>query len=522
MSAPPGSIRWLFRHELRLLWYSAGSGKADKPQRRPGLAGLAAIGLAWLALHALAFYMVSRMGDIVGTAGIDPRDPRVLVAVSALLFGCMSFMLSSSLRSSVLVLFERGDLDLLLSSPLPSRSIFTVRLGAVAAGTAGLYLFFLAPFAHAGALLGQPGWLGVYPVVLGTATVISCAAMLMTLGLVRLIGARRTRIVAQVIGALSGALIFILSQVFAQFSSSMEARAAAAFARAVAGDGLLGVDSPLWLPGRALLGEPLPALGIVALALAAFVFTAGRTHRFFVHGLQQAASMSRTARPPAGGVRYRFGRSLFATVLLKEWRLIVRDPHLISQVALQLIYLLPLCFVVFRRSEVQLPALAAGLTLLCSSLTASLGWIVVSAEDAPDLLRLAPAPGRMVRMGKLAAAVLPSLAIVLVPLGWLVGRAPAAGLLAAVGVTGAVCAAAVIVHWCARPGSRSDYLARGRSDFLTSILEMCNSLSWGGLMWCLVSLTAAQSTKYATGAAVAAAAASLVLLVSWLLRRARP
>lgn len=514
MSLRPGSIRWLFLHELRLLWYSAGSGKAGKAQRRPGMAGLATIGLVWLALHALAYYVVAR------TAGIDTRDPRVLVALSALLFGCMSFMLSSALKSSVLVLFERGDLDLLLSSPLPSHSIFTVRLATVAAGTAALYLFFLAPFAHAGALLGHVRWLAVYPVLLGTATVIACAAMLMTLGLVRLIGARRTRIVAQVIGALAGALIFILSQLFAQFSSSMEARAAAAFAHAFAADGPLGAGSPVWLPGRALLGEPLPVLGVVAAAACAFVFTAGRTHRFFVHGLQQAASSSRTARRPAGGVRYRFWRSLFATVLVKEWRLIIRDPQLISQVALQLIYLLPLFFIIFKRSDVQLPALAAGLTLLCSSLTASLAWIVVSAEDAPDLLRLAPAPERVVRMAKLAAAVFPPLALVLLPLAWLVGRAPLAGLVASFTVTGAVCAAAVIVHWCGRPGSRSDYLARGKSDFLTSILEMFNSLFWGGLGWCLASIAASGSSeKIVVGASFAGIAVLVTLGASWFLRR---
>ncbi len=514
MSAAPGSIPWLFRHELRLLWYSAGSGKGGKPQRRPGMAGLAAIGLAWLALHVLAFFVVRR------TAGIDTGDPRVLVALSALLFGCTTFMLSSALKSSVLVLFERGDLDLLLSSPLPSHSIFTVRLATVALGTAILYLFFLAPFAHAGALLGHVRWLAVYPVLLGTATVIACAAMLLTLGLVRIIGARRTRIVAQVIGALAGAMIFILSQLFAQFSSSMEARAAAAFAQAFAADGPLGAASPVWLPGRALLGEPLPVLGFVVVAAAAFVFTTGRTHRFFVHGLQQAASSSRAARRPAGGLRYRFGRSLFATVLVKEWRLIVRDPQLISQVALQLIYLLPLFFIIFKRGETQLPALAAGLTLLCSSLTASLAWIVVSAEDAPDLLRLSPAPGRTIRVAKLASAILPPLALLLLPLAWLVVRAPLAGVLAGFTVVGAVCTAAIIVHWCGRPGLRSDYLARGKSDFLTSILEMFNSLSWGGVGWCFVSIAAGgASDKLVVGAWLAAMAVLVTLAAAWWLRR---
>lgn len=517
MMRTPGSIGWLAWHEARLFWYNAASGKAKKTPRRPGAGVLAAVALAWLVLHAAAYFIVSR------SAGIDTSDPRMLVAVTALLFGCMTFMLSSALSSSVLVLFERGDLDLLLSSPLGSRSIFAVRLGTVAIGTAALYLFLLAPFAHVGALLGHARWLAVYPVILGCATVIACAAMLMTLGLVRLIGARRTRVVAQVIGALAGALLFILSQLFSHFSNGMETQAATAFARAFAADGLLGASSPLWLPGRALLGEPLPVLGLVVLAAAASLFTSARTHRFFVHGLQQAASSRRTAAPPAGGVRYRFGRSLFDTVVLKEWRLILRDPHLISQVALQLIYLLPLFFIVFRRSEIQLPTVAAGLTLLCASLTASLAWIVVSAEDAPDLLRMAPAAPRVIVLAKLAAAVMPSLIVVAIPLLWLVVRAPVAGLLACFTVCGSVCAAALIVHWCGRPGARSDFASRGKGGVLRSLLEVLNGLSWGGFAWCLVSaVTGASSDMQLLGAAGAFASALSTLTLAWFLRRPQP
>ena len=514
MKGAPGSIGWLLWHELRLAWYNAASGKPKAAPRRPGMAGLVTAGIVWLVLHAAALFVVSRI------TAIDAGDPRVLVAVTALLFGCMTFMLSTALKSSVLVLFERGDLDLLLSSPLASSSIFTVRLAAVAVSTAALYLFLLAPFAHAGALLGHARWLAVYPVILGCATLIACMAMLMTLALVRVLGARRTRVVAQVIGALAGALLFILSQLFSHFSHSMETQAATAFARAFDANGPLGAASPLWLPGRALLGEPLPVLGTVLVALAAFAFTAGRTHRFFVHGLQEAASSNRNAPRPAGGVRYRFGGSLFDTVVRKEWRLILRDPHLISQVALQLIYLLPLCFIVFRRSEVQLPAVAAGLTLLCGSLTASLAWIIVLAEDAPDLLRLAPASRRTIRLAKLAAASMPSLAIVAIPLLWLVVRAPIAGLLACLTVSGAVCSAALIVHWCGRPGSRSDYTTRGKKDLLRTMLETINSLSWGGLGWFMISATVEGSSSASLlGTAIAFACALVTLLTAWLLRR---
>ncbi|WP_288379258.1 hypothetical protein [uncultured Massilia sp.] len=516
MMGTPGSIGWLLRYEVKLAWYNLGSGKS-KAMRRPGAGGLATIALAWLALHGVAFFIVAR------TQGIDTSDPRVLVAVTALLYGCMTFMLSTALSSSVLVLFERGDLDLLLSSPLSSRSIFTVRLGVVVAGTAALYLFLLTPFAHAGALLGHVGWLAVYPVLLGCATVIACAAMLLTLGLVRLLGARKTRVVAQVIGALAGALLFILAQAFNYFSGSREAEAAQAFAQAFSSSGVLGAASPLWLPGRALLGEPLPVAGLVLLAGAAFALTAGRTHRFFVHGLQQAASSSRAAARPSRPLRHRFGASLFDTIVRKEWRLIRRDPHLISQVALQLIYLLPIFFVVFGKHDVRYPAVSAGMTLLCASLTAALAWIIVSAEDAPDLLTMAPASTAMIRFAKLAAGAMPALAIAFLPLAWLVVREPLAGLLACFTVSGATCTAAVIVHWCGKPATRGELTTRGKSDTLTSVMEGANSLAWGGLAFCLSTIAGGSYTDtYLVGAAFSAMGTGVVLGMAWLMRRPRP
>jgi ABC-2 type transport system permease protein len=278
----------------------------------------------------------------------------------------------------------------------------------------------------------------------------------------------------------------------------------------------------LWLPGRAALGEPLPMLGMALLGLAVFALTAGRTHRFFVHGLQEAAGSARTAGKPPGKLHMRFGRSLFDALVLKEWRLIARDPHLISQVLLQLVYLAPLLFLILRHKDAPGPAIGAGLALLGSSLTASLAWIVVSAEDAPDLLRSSPAAGRTIALAKLAASVMPTLLLVALPLLWLVVRAPVAGLLISFVATAAVFSAALIVMWQGRPAQRSDFKMRGKENFLCTVFETINTLCWGGLGWLLVSLTAERGASAGWMALTAAgtlAAALISLLLAWWLRR---
>jgi len=510
-SAAPGSALWLLGHELRHAWYGAALNRAGK--RRPATTTLVIGVLGWTALHAFAYALLHKLG------GDTSVDRLLAVAAGAVLLICSTFMLSQALRSSVIVLFERGDLDLLLSSPLPSRSIFATRLLGVAVSTGTLFMFLFSPLANVGLAFGRPGWLAIYPVLGAIAMLAACIGMLLTLLLVRLLGARRTRVVAQVVAAIAGAALFLLSQAYNFMSHGSDAEATAHLTRRLVAGGMLALDSPLWLPGRAALGEPVPLLAIVLLAAIAFALTVARTHRFFVHGLQEAASTSRARPRPGGPVRLHVRRSLFDTVVIKEWRLIARDPHLISQVLLQLIYLVPMLFLILSKGAAPLPPIGAALPLLCASLTASLAWIVISAEDAPDLLRSAPAPLRLIRLAKLAAAAMPPLLLVALPLAWLVWRAPIAGLMVCFTVSGAVLGAGLIVLWLGRPAPRSDFKMRGKENALCSIFELINTLSWGGLGWLLVALTGPGSDLLALGAAAALAVALVTLLLAWLFRR---
>ena len=513
MKAPPGSSRWLLRHELRMAWYGAAVNAGGR--RRLRWTSVAVWTAAWLALHVLAFAMLHKLGPD------GPGEPRLAIPATMLLAGIATFMLSTSLRTSVLALFERGDLDLLLSSPLSSRSIFTVRLLGVILSSAALYLFLFGPLVHVGMALGQFRWAGVYVAIATTATLMACCGMLLTLALVRVLGVRHTRVLAQVLSAVAGALLFLLSQAYSMLSQTAAADSATQSLQRLAQSPWLAPDSALWLPGRAVLGEPLPMLAMAVLGVAVFALTVGRTHRFFVHGLQQAAGSARASAKTGGGLRFRFRRSLFDTVVVKEWRLILRDPHLIAQVLLQLVYLAPLLFLVLRNNDAPGPMIGAGMALLCSSLTGSLAWIIVAAEDAPDLLQSSPAAGRTIAVAKLAASILPPLLLVAVPLLWLLVRAPLAASLIGFVVVGAVLSAALIVRWQGRPAPRSDFKMRGKENFLCSMFEAVNTLCWGGLAWLLLSLAAengAAAGSTALMAAGALAAALLSLLVAWLMR----
>jgi ABC-2 type transport system permease protein len=514
MSARPGSALWLLRHELRMFWLnSAVSGKGAPATRGLGKRAIASWIVLWLIFHAGAFVLLR---ELRGPAWELP--PPLLLGLTGVMACVFMLMLSSGLKSSVEALFDRGDLDLLLSSPLPSRSIFTVRLLAMVVAVGAWYLFFLAPFANAGLLLGQFRWLGIYPTIAGAAAVASSLAMLLTLGLVRLLGARRTRVVAQIIGALSGAAMFLMSQAFNFLSNSQQAHAMQLFTQWTTAGGSLAPGSLLWTPARAVLGSPLPMLAMTLFAVGVVVFTVYSTHRFFVRGLQQAAGMASVAAAPVGGVRYQFGRNLSHTMLVKEWRLIARDPHLISQILLQLLYLLPLLFLVFSKDGGRMTAVSVGMTMLSGSLAASLAWIIIQAEEAPDLLLLSPASPGVIRFTKLAAAAMPPLALVCVPLLWMVVHQPLPGLLTCFTVVGAVTGGCLVVMWSGQPGERGKFAKRGAGNMASGLLEATSSLAWSGLGYLLLtSVAATPSTWAALGAGALFIVTLAVPMFAWLI-----
>jgi ABC-2 type transport system permease protein len=470
MTATPGTTWWLLQHEVRMYFSGLRKVRADGKIRSRWLK-LVVLALIQVVLHWVAYHMVPKLhGEVLA-----PRlDALLSLAALALM---ISLMLATALRGSVSALFDRGDLDLLLSSPLPAGSIFFARLLGIVVSVAGMFLFVLAPFANMGCLAGHPGWLAIYVVVVALAMLTSSAAMLLTLGLVRLLGARRTKVLVQVLSAVSGALIFLASQL----AGGRTAIGAWLQAR------LLDTDWPvaLWF-GHALLGRPQPLLITAAAGLALFFFTTRFTRKFFVRGVQQAAGSDRAARAPRGGVRFNFRRGFTWAIMVKEWRLIARDTRLLSQVLLRLLYLVPLGLVVFNRAETVDHLTGCALVFVAASLAGALAWIIVVAEDAPDLLASAPRRAGVLLRAKLAAAVTPAVALVAAPALWLAVQRPLMGTVIVAGLLLATVSTACIVMWSGRPGTR-DQFNRHSTGGIGGVLQSINGMAWCAAVWLLLS-----------------------------------
>lgn len=497
MSLPDARHRplWLtlLIHESRLFWRGVEPILRGKKRKAPGRTRLALTTLAALVfVHALGFGVVLALPS----QWVDTPALRAGALLALLLLA--TWLISAAMTRIVAAFYERRDLDLLLSAPVDAGLVLAVRVAAVTVSTWALFALFVYPILNMAMLLGR-FWMAPYYVLLPLLAMLATALALLVSGaVIRVLGVRRARAALQIVAALSGALIYLASQAGSFVAQDTRHTVLAWITRQTheADASWIATSAIALMRGDALAWLVFPLLCAAALALsvratrARFVASA-QTPEATARGatLSDAASTRRIARG--------FARRASLRLVTKEWTLLLRDPRLLTQVALQLLYLLPLVFFSFGRgtSAVTLgtAALVAASVALAGTLAASLAWLTVSGEDAPDLLAASPLAPLAILSAKLIAAVLPPLA-----LAWLVGIGigrddASAGLVITFYATLACVSAALIATANPLPGKRSDFQRRARGNVLIAIVEQFGYLAWavaagaaahGALPWC--------------------------------------
>lgn len=460
----PGSIGWLMAHELRLFW------RRGKMSPRSGLIIVGLILAAWLLM---SFFMFRGIGPHIPPPPFldGPGDGLALTIIGVVIAFIGSVMTSGAILAAVEAIYTRNDLDLLLSSPVSPWRVLVVRSSAIAVSALPLYAGMLGPPLLWMAVFSSPLWLAALVVLASLAFAAAGIALLIVTALFRMIGPKRTRVLAQVISALAGAAVFLAFQLFNVNTRGGERMNQQEMIEMIR---RLDLDPQAWwlFPARAFTGDlPATALWLAAVCvlfpLGVYVFS-----RRFVADAAAASVMGQRRR--ATNVRVADVRGgVMRSVIRKELRLLMRDPLLLSQVGLQLIYFIPLVFVLMRPDRgLQLTeaAFAPALALLSSALAGSLTWITVSAEDAPDLLASAPIGPKTIDRAKLLASIVPVLLLMTIPIAILFWRDPWAGGWTTAGVLCATVSAALIGLWRRNPGSRRDFVRRRAKGSLMSTL----------------------------------------------------
>jgi ABC-2 type transport system permease protein len=473
----PGSFPWLLAHELKLGF------RARSKRGRPTLI-IVAVVIVLLMLTAGA-----PLALFLQRVPVRPA-PGLLMTLDLILAAVFTLMLSQTLAAAVIGFYERGDLDLLLSSPLPPRRTLAVRAIAIALQPLLWFAALVSILVVPAAALGQPRWLTAYPVLIALALLAAAAGMALAMALFGLIGARRTRTVGQLLAALIGAGFFLGGQL-RNLLPDHGGRLAAAVMR-WADSGAFAPSAPLAWPARAVLGEPLPLAAFAGGSALLFAAVVGGLGRRFASDASLAAGAGAGAARPAGrrASARGFEGGLGAALMRKELRLLLRDPTLLSQVLLRVLYVVPLGFAVVRAgadprhsydafNAQQLFGLAAAVVFVAGQLAGSLAWITISAEDAPELLACAPVQGSRVRWAKLWAAMIPVAGLLgplLLALAWF---SPWAGLCAAAGTAAAAVSSGLINLWFEKPASRRGFRGRRTGSVLAGVAEALSGLGWG-------------------------------------------
>ena len=489
------SLTWFARHELRLVWRDwVSMMTAGKRGREPMLV----LGLVVVAvlMHLLAYALVAPLAG----AGIA-ADQATLAMITGSLLLSGSMMLSQAMESVTRAFYTRADLDLILSSPASARRVFAIRIGAIALSTLLLSGLLAGPFINALAFYDGTHWLAAYGLLLGLAALSAALAVTVTVALFRALGPRRTRLIAQIVAAVVGATFVIGVQAAAILSTGSLSRLSLFRSEAVLA-ALPGAESLLWLPARAALGDGLAlalvlALGLGLLALSVVAFAG----RFGDHAMAAAGVDfgGKAVRRRASGFRQ---ASTKRALRRKEWTLLLRDPWLVSQTLMQILYLLPPALLLWRNygeDRGALIILVPVLVMAAGQLAGALAWLAVSGEDAPDLVATAPIGPRAVTAAKIEA-VLGAIALVTFPLLAALALADLRlALVAALGVTVSAVSATTIQLWFRAQARRSAFRRRQTSSRVATLAE-----AFGSILWAATAGLAAAGSWFAVGTALLA------------------
>src|SRR5262249_233687 len=295
-----------------------------------------------LFLHGFAYLVLYQSADLS-----RPPDKPMFVMLTGTLALYGSMMLSQAMEAVTRAFYGRGDLDLILSSPVAACGLFAVRIGALAVTIAAMSLALAAPFINTLAWFGGLRWLGAYWVIVALAMVTVAVAVMLTVGLFRAIGPKHTRFCAQIVAAVIGASFVIGIQLAAILSYGTPSRFAFLQSEAVtryAPD----VPNPLSFPPPAILADILRLMVVSSVRAMMLVVTvylfAPRFGQLALATAGVSTKPTRQGRQSSGFCRTWPTRALRG----KEWTLLQRDPWLMSQILMQLLYLLPPAFILWR------------------------------------------------------------------------------------------------------------------------------------------------------------------------------
>ncbi len=471
MTLAPGSLLWLVRHDLVLMWRRARSFFGN---RSPVKIALIMVSI-FAGLHLLAAPLGFSIMRDVGVGGI------ALAVANGVMF-VIPWQISQGISQSARLLYSSGDLDLLLSSPTSARRIAASHSLAMTIESTISIGIFLTPIANILAWQAGVGWLAIYVVIFTSALLATAIGLAMTIGLFAIFGPRRTHFVAQIVSTIT-ASIFILGLQLLQIIPERHRIKIMSVIRVPGwGEFLDDRDSWMWLPVRAASGNWQDLLLWSLVCIAGYLLVAVALGPMFLRSAVLSAGHATSlgsANQSRRDAAFRVG--VASAIRRKELQLLGRDHAAMSQLFLQMAYTAPISFIIWAGGPDDQPmavAIAPTVVMIACHLSAALSWLALSSEDAPDLMASAPVPRQQLERHKLEAIAMPLAIVLLVPIIWLGLYEPKNALLTAVFACAAAASTAMLNVWNPLPGRREDLMRRHAPSKLVALFEHLFALCW--------------------------------------------
>jgi ABC-2 type transport system permease protein len=178
----------------------------------------------------------------------------------------------------------------------------------------------------------------------------------------------------------------------------------------------------------------------------------------------------------------------------KEWRLLARDPYLLSQILLQSLYTLPVALIIWKslgpNGSVAL-SVAPALVAIAAQLSAALAFLAGSSEDAGDFVATAPVPPGEILRRKIEAIAVPVALLLALPLASVTFAAPRIGLVTLICAAAGAASTAILNFWKPLENRRGDLIKTHAQNKLVGLIEHGLSICWAlaALLFCLGSWT---------------------------------
>jgi ABC-2 type transport system permease protein len=410
--------------------------------------------LSWMLLNFL------RSPQLTQYAGIDVAP--FLQAVPVLIFAALFLgILFSSFGVLLQALYLSGDMDFLLTSPVPIRAVFFTKLLQAVLPNFGLIALFGLPVLYGLGLSGQYNVL-YFPLVLLIMIALTLAAAGLSALLVMLVArVFPPRRVAEVLGFFTATISILCSQSGNFFNATRNnvnisgSQVSGLFSLLMrlntplnplnwAGRGLVALGEGNWLPGLLLVTL---TLGLSALAFGFALVTAERWYYTGWAGMQVVANKKKPARPVRANAKIaqpvsrteseaasRMRRLLPAPVraiVQKDFLLLRRDIRNLSSLVTPLIFGVFYTFMFLKPGNSMfpdnpnMPAIFASISRFIATygnigMSLFVGWMLLarlsgmafSAEGKNYwMLKASPVSARHLLAAKFLVAYLPTLAL---------------------------------------------------------------------------------------------------------------